>query len=193
MAHIEGIKSQLAAIANDSTLMDMIIEFERTLDNSGLFAYKNWLAGELVDGPHLEKYWFVCTFMYPYSMMPDPMGGMRLQKYGCKVVYKEDILEVPIKITNNSSYSNPYSKSAKLKKHKVWLIEITMPRQFIDERLDDINSSGNSIDVDTDDISSAYDADLEEVFDPATGEADSAEDFGGDEDFGDDETEGEEF
>lgn len=176
--HLDEVKERLAFVAADKTVLDMLLEFERTLDNANVYAYQNWMCGELVSGPDIERYWMTCKFMYPHKLMPDPMGGMRLQKYGCKVTYEKDILEVPVKITGNESYADPYSKSAKLKKHPVWIVTIQMPKKFIDERLMDEIEAANSIAVDTDDISGAYDEGVDEVENMDTGLPD--EDIGGD-------------
>lgn len=168
-AHIDKIKSQLSAISANSTLLDMLLEFERTLDNCDLYTYKNWLSGELVEGPIVDRYWFTCTFMYPYSLMPDPMGAVRLEKFGCKVSYEKDILEVPIKIKGSQSYGTPRNKSAKMKKHKVWLVKIVMPSRFIDEKISDKLEKGENVNIDTSDISTAYDDNIEDIVDPETG------------------------
>lgn len=179
MAHLNDIKEQLALVAASKSTLDMLLEFEKTLDNCNLYAYKNWKSGELVSGPEIERYWFTCKFMYPYSMMPDPMGALRLEKYGCKVTFEKDIFEAPVEISDNSSYRDPHRKAAKLKKHNVWIVTIQMPKQFIDERLADEIENENSIVLNTDDISAAYDSDIDSVEDPDTGMPD--EDFGSDE------------
>lgn len=181
--HLDDVKEQLAMISAEKSVLDMLLEFERTMDNANVFAYQNWLSGELVDGPKIERYWVTCKFMYPYNLMPDPMGGMRLEKFECKVTFQKDIFESPVKVTGPASYADPRTKSAKLKKHPVWIVTIQMPKSFIDERLQDEVESQNSIAVDTDDISTAYDDNISEVEDMDQ-DTMGSEDMGAEDDLG---------
>ena len=32
------------------------MDFERVLDTS-IYAYKNWMEGEIVEGSHIDRYW----------------------------------------------------------------------------------------------------------------------------------------
>lgn len=154
---LSDVQSVLARLSSDKDVFSMLLEFERTLDKVDLYAYENWFSGEIVDGPHVDRYWFTCTLMFPYKMMPDPEGALRLEKYGCKVFYEEDIFKNPVKIKSRDDYSNTYSKVAKIKKHKVWLVTIKMPRRFIDEEIDSAIAFTKDVAVDTADISQAYD------------------------------------
>ena len=54
--NLDAIKGTLVGITKGENVLDMLIEFERTLDNLEIFAYKNWLMGELVSGPDIERY-----------------------------------------------------------------------------------------------------------------------------------------
>lgn len=157
---LSDVKTILARISNNVSSLDMLIEFERTLEITHTYAYKNWDMGELVDGPNIERYWVTCTFMYPKSAMPDPEGALRLQKHGCKVFYKKDVFLCPTKIKSINSYENQYTKKAILKKHDVWLVTITVPRKFIDDRINDYELEEDE--VNTDDISSEYDKSMAE-------------------------------
>lgn len=165
---LEDVKGVLARVASDTTIMSMLLEFERTLDNVDLYAYKNWDAGEIVEGPDVSRYWFTLTLMYPYKMMPDPAGAERLQKYGCKVSYEESVFKHSVKIKSREDYSDPLMKIAKLKKHKVWLIRIEMPRRFIDDGIEDNILSIKNVDINTDDVSQAYDDSMDDSMDNGT-------------------------
>jgi len=179
-SYTDEIKGVLTRLANDVTSMDMLLEFERTLDNVHLYAYENWECGEIVQGPNITRYWFSCTLMYPFSMKPDLEGVKRLEKYGCKVSIKKDVFNNPVSILSKDSYSDQNSKKAKIKKHKVWLITINMPRKFIDEQIEDFVIGKNDVGVDTDDISTAYDKDIANKDDLGMGdEGAGAEDLGG--------------
>lgn len=168
--NLTDITNSLAYVSNNITMLDMLLEFERTLDNTELYAYKNWISGELVEGPTVERYWVTCKFMYPYKMMPDPAGGLRLEKIGCKIKYDKDKLKVPMKVKDHSSYTNPNTKRVRLKVHPVWIVTIRMPRHFIDERILDDIEAANNVSINTDDISAAYDGAVEDVTDLGTGD-----------------------
>ena len=60
------------------SFMTTLVDFERVLDSVHLYAYDNWVKGELVEGPQVEKHWVTCTFMWPHKMMPEPSGAKRL-------------------------------------------------------------------------------------------------------------------
>jgi hypothetical protein len=47
---LDSIKQTLVNISKGESLLDTLLEFERTLDNAEIFAYKNWILGELVEG-----------------------------------------------------------------------------------------------------------------------------------------------
>lgn len=170
---LADIKQRLSEINNNSGVLDMLIEFEKTLDNTELYTFKNWFAGEIVEGPDIERYWFKVKLMYPYKMMPDPMGAMRLEKIGCKVAYDKDIFKVPAEVGEMGASRSAASKQTKLKQHKVWIISIDMPIRFIDEGVEDRMDSLNT-EVDTDDVSDSYD-DNADIVD--TGTDDTGEDM----------------
>lgn len=158
---LNDVHQVLSRLSGDKDAFSMLLEFERIMDNIDLYTYENWFNGELVEGPSMNRYWFTCTFMYPYKMMPDPEGGLRLEKYGCKVQYKEATFKCPISVKGRESYEDFKTKKVKLKKHKVWLVTVTMPRRFIDEGINDSLAFMQNVDVNTDDISQAYDEGLE--------------------------------
>ena len=67
-----SIVSTVKGIMTSDGAMSTILDFERVLDESDLYAFKNWILGELVDGPDIGRYTVKCTFMWPYKLMPDP-------------------------------------------------------------------------------------------------------------------------
>ena len=153
----------LKRVGGQSTSLDMLMEFEKTLDAANLYAYKNWMSGELVEGPTLDRYWFTTMWMYPYKLMPDPAGSLRLLKYGCKVSYAQDTLLEPKSVKNpqkdlKGGYSNE-RKQAKILRKPVWLVQIEMPRKFVDEAHDAFLQLEDG-EIDMDDINAAYDEDL---------------------------------
>ena len=71
-----------------------------------VYSYKNWFDGEVVDGPHLTRYWCEISLMYPYDRMPDPAGGERLLARDCKVSYKQDHYMEPRRVESPDDYEN---------------------------------------------------------------------------------------
>jgi hypothetical protein len=136
---LESIKSTLVNISKGNDILDMLLEFERTLDNAELFAYKNWILGEIVDGPHISRYWFTLTLMYPAAMMPDPDAGLRLTKLGAKVGFRKGKFTKPVKVTGPADWANPETKRAKMAHHEVWLVTIELPIKYINHGLDQLD------------------------------------------------------
>ena len=56
-------------------IINSIISMEKVMDDVNMYAYKNWSKGEIVDGPHDNKYDVSATFMWEQADMPDPEAG----------------------------------------------------------------------------------------------------------------------
>lgn len=136
---LNSIKSTLVNISKGNSILDTLMEFERTLDNAEVFAYQNWILGELVEGPDISRYWYKTIWMFPYNMMPDPDGGLRLTKIGAKVNFKKGIFKKPVKVNGPQDWVNPESKKAKMAEHEVWLVTIELPIKYINRGLEDID------------------------------------------------------
>ena len=137
-----------------------LIDFERVLDELDLYAFKNWIIGELVQGPEIKKYTVSCIFMWPESLMPDPRGGRRLLPFDCEVKYKKTTMKIPVKIQNPSDYQ-PGTHKAKIMEQKVWLVEITMPKALMsDIRTGSIELEDQEVDLA--DLDDAYQQDLDQ-------------------------------
>jgi hypothetical protein len=137
-----------------------LLDFERVLDELDLYAFKNWIIGELVQGPTINKYTVSCIFMWPEKLMPDPRGARRLLPFDCEVLYKKTTMEIPVKITDPSDYI-PGTHKAKIMEQKVWLVEITMPKALMsDIRTGSVELEDQEIDLD--DLDQAYEKDLDQ-------------------------------
>jgi hypothetical protein len=160
---LEDVRNTLASITQNEYLIDMLYEYERTLDEVGIKAYKNWYAGELLDGPKLTKYWITCKFMYPEKLMPDPDGALRLTKIGCEVNFSKDILNKPVKITSPRDWQNNVTKAAKIQEKPVWVVTIAMPIKYITDNFDQINTFLDTDEnlYDNEDIADQYEEDTE--------------------------------
>lgn len=155
----DDIVGNLRNIDKNGTLLDILLEFESVLDKQGLYAYKNWKLGEVAAGPNLSRYWLHTTLMYPYKKMPDPKGAMRLNALGCEVKFKRASLKTPI--TPKSPSDLDENGKPNLKSHDVWLIDVWMPRKFVDEYSDDKIKVDDG-EVDMEELNSAYDSGLDD-------------------------------
>ena len=127
----DAIKNTKQIYTSDSGL-NTLLDFERVLDNLDIFSFKNWLDGELVDGPVVGRYWISCSFMWPKSKMPDPRGPVRLLDYGCTVTYTESTVKIPVKINDPEDF-RAGTKQGKLITVPVWIVKITMPKELISD------------------------------------------------------------
>jgi len=137
-----------------------LLDFERVLDELDLYAFKNWIIGELVDGPEIGKYNVSVTFMWPEKLMPDPRGALRLLPFDCDVKFKKTVMKVPVRIENPSDYRLGTHK-AKIMDQKVWLVEITMPKRL----MSDIKTGSIELEdqeIDLADLDQAYEHDLDQ-------------------------------
>lgn len=139
-----------------------LLDFERVLDEMDLYAFKNWILGELVSGPEVNRYTVSCIFMWPEKLMPDPRGAKRLLPFDCRVRFKKTTIKIPIKIEDPDDY-RPGTHKAKLIEKPVWLVEITMPKSLMsDIRTGSVEMEDQSIDLGELDQAYEEDLDLEE-------------------------------
>lgn len=154
-----SIVSNIKNLMTSDGSMSIILDFERVLDDSDLYAYKNWLYGELVDGPKLKRYSVSCVFMWPYKMMPDPSGVKRLQAVGCKVKFAKSKIKVPIQVTNYDDFV-PGTRYPRMSEKEVWFVQIEIPIELMDEiKEGSIDLAGQVIDLE--ELNDAYDEDLD--------------------------------
>lgn len=129
--YIDVIKN-LESIYSTNSSMAMLKDFERVLDELNLYVYKNWIKGELIRGPQIERHWVECTFMWPKNKMPDPMGGKMLLDYGCKVRFHKDEITVVRKIKTPDDI-RPGTKKGKFDQKPIWAVTIRMPKKLIED------------------------------------------------------------
>ena len=153
------IIDNLRSIDGNGTLLDILLEFEHMLDEQGMYAYENWKLGEVAHGPKLSRYWLNVVLMYPYLKMPNPTAALRLKNIGCDVKFKKATLKVPVTVKSQEDLDE--KKKPKLKNHTVWLVDVWMPRKFVDEFSDDKVKIGDD-EVDMEELNSAYDSGLDD-------------------------------
>lgn len=154
---LDTIKQTLVGISKGDTILDTLLEFERTLDNAEVFAYKNWILGELVEGPEIGRYWFRTVWMYPKSAMPDPDAGLRLTKLGARVNFRKGIFKRPVKVRGPEDWVDPQSKRAKMIDSDIWLVTIELPMKYINRGLQDLDDViQKDIDNTNEELASAF-------------------------------------
>lgn len=157
-------------IASSKILLDVLIAFEDFLDRNDLYVYKNWILGEIVAGPEISRYWVNVTLRYDYKNMPDPSGAERLVRNGLCVKYKkvkEEYYFDDVSMTDRMnltglgfSQNNQIQDTNQPELIPVWLIEIKMPRRFIESVIEDdvVNYNGQ---IDLEDLLSARTANID--------------------------------
>ena len=166
---LDQLKQTLDNLVDSSSDLNVLLEFEEVLDNLHIYAYKNWEFGEVIAGPEVTRYWISITLMYPEKLMPDPDAALRLIKHGAKVYYRKDVLKEPVKIVDPSDMGQidavSMKRKAKVKDTPIWLIQIDMPRDFVDE-FESSKITINGQDIDLGDVDSAYDTDYDNDLNP---------------------------
>ena len=154
-----SIYQNLDTIHNSPNVIDTLCEVDRVLDRMDVYAYENWIKGEIVDGPFVERHWVELTLMYPKKMMPNPDAAMRLIKSGCKVKFGEDVLTTfgKVKGPEDIITTKDGQKVPKPVKKPVWLVNLRIPKALmnVSEDIKDID------DIDYDSIEAAYDEELD--------------------------------
>ena len=139
--------------------MNTLLDFERVLDESDLYAYRNWELGELVQGPDIKRYTVSCIFMWPYKLMPNPKGARRLVAIGCKVKFAKSKIEVPVEVKDYEDYVAG-TRYPKMAPKQVWFVFIEIPKDLLDDiKEGSIDLAGQTIDLE--ELDDSYDADLD--------------------------------
>jgi len=139
--------------------MNTLLDFERVLDESDLYAYRNWELGELVQGPNIKRYSVSCVFMWPYNLMPNPKGAKRLVSIGCAVKFAKSEIEVPVEVKDYDDYVAG-TRYPKMAPKKVWFAYIEIPKDLLDDiKEGSIDLAGQNIDLE--ELDDSYDEDLD--------------------------------
>ena len=86
--------------------------------------------------------------------MPDPDGGLRLTKKDIKVKFTEDTYVYPKKITKPEDIEveikkNRVYRRTKTNEDPVWLVELKVPRKYVEEIEDDyLITDSDNVDMD---------------------------------------------
>ena len=152
------LNDNIKVISENNSLLDMLMEFEKTLDSLDLYAFKNWQKGEILEGPSLKRHYVNVKLMYPYKSMPDPDGAKRLMARDCLVKFNKDTLITPKKVKTFDDVevdTRPNGQTrykAKTKSEPVWVVSIDMPRRYVDEFSKDVVEIDSNKFVDMEDV-----------------------------------------
>ena len=161
MDQLDIIK-QLDKNINRNSALDVLLQVDSVLDSLNIYAYKNWIEGEIVDGPQIERYWVTVTLMYPHKLMPDPAGAERILAKGGKVFFAKDELITAAKLVTPDDVADepderrPDMPAAKKIKRPIWLITLELPRNFLDSMTSD-KVKIDDLSIDTQTVEDAYD------------------------------------
>jgi hypothetical protein len=169
MQTLKIINDNIRKISETNTLLDMLLEFEGVLDTFDIYAYKNWKKGEVVKGPKLGRYFIEVSLMYPYQDMPDPEALLRLKSNDCDVkMYKDQLIKskkiLSVEDTEVVTRGNTPRRVAKKEQHDIWVVEVKMPRRFVDEFSTEQIEAAEDAYVDMEAIQSGVD---QNITDPA--------------------------
>lgn len=154
-----SIVSTIKGIMTSDGSMSVLLDFERVLDEADIYAFKNWILGELVQGPDTGRYTVTCTFMWPYKLMPDPRGAKRLLALGCNLSFAKGKVNIPIEVKDYEDFV-PGTNYPKAVAKKVWFVRIEIPLELMDEiKEGSIDLADQTIDLE--DIEDAYNEDLD--------------------------------
>lgn len=138
-----------------------LLDFEACLSEVSIYAYKNWILGELVEGPIVGRYTISCTFMWPAHLMPDPRGAKRLLPFDCNVRWKKTTMKVPRKVKSSDDF-RAGGKKPELDSMPIWLVEIEIPKELIAEiRTGSVELEGQQISLE--DLDLGYETDLDKA------------------------------
>ena len=154
-----SIVSSIKGVFTSDGTMSTLLDFERVLDEADLYAFKNWLLGELVQGPDIGKYNVTCVFMWPYKLMPDPRGAKRLATIGCDVAFAKSRIKVPVEVKNYEDFVQG-TRYPKMEERPVWFVQVRMPKELMNDiKEGSIDLADQTIDLE--EIDNAYEDDLD--------------------------------
>jgi len=146
-----------------ANLTDILIQIEDFFDGLDLYVFKNWFKGEIHKGPEIRRYWVDITLLYKYEDMPDPQGGVRLNKHGAKVHFTKELKEKALEIETQEDYRKDEKGKPNIDEEPVWLVHVSIPRKFIEELDDDdLELYDDDSEVDTDNVSDARDENIDQ-------------------------------
>lgn len=129
--------SAIQTLYDQDGLLDILLGVEKYFDDMDLYAYKNWIYAELVEGPNVSKYWVEVTFKFTEDNFPDPIATKIFEKQGTKVFVRQDHEISPIAhprsqndMTSVATQGGSISLPREVRK-PVLLIKFQIPRRIV--------------------------------------------------------------
>lgn len=139
-------------------LLDLLVQMEDVLDSMDVYVFKNWLKGEVAEGPVVRRYWLDMTLRYAYDEMPDPRGALRLLKHGVRVDFSKaqiDGDDEPKPVTESEDEVDEDTSNM------VWLVRVSIPRRLV-VQMNDAQHDFYDDEVDIDQVEDAKDDGLDD-------------------------------
>lgn len=118
-------------------LLDILLGIEEYFDNMDLYAYKNWINGEIVEGPIVEKYWVTITLKFDHDTFPDPVATKIFEQQGTKIFVRPDWEISPISHPRSNQDmqsllgNGSYVRKPKDVKKPIILYKFQIPRRLV--------------------------------------------------------------
>lgn len=188
---MDDTNNTIQSLYDQSGLLDILLGVEEYFDNMDLYAYKNWIYGELIEGPVVSKYWVEVVFKYTQETFPDPVATKMFEKQGTIVSVKKDYEVFPIAHPRQESdmqtfiggFGNGSVRKPKEERKPVILYKFQIPRRLVNpESFDEYKLM--AADFNNSDIPDEYDdpesSELpEEEIDDLSTDVDDMDEFGG--------------
>ena len=104
MADILEVIKNIENLYSNNTALSVLKDYERVLEVLDIYVYENWLEGELLEGPRVDRHWVTCKFMWPKENMPNPRAAKRLLEHDCRVKFEESFILQPRKIESPDDF-----------------------------------------------------------------------------------------
>ncbi len=130
MADILEVIKNIESLYSNNTALSVLKDYERVLESLDIYVYENWLQGELLEGPRVDRHWVTCKFMWPKENMPNPRAAKRLFEHECRVKFEESFIIKPRRIESPDDF-RPGTKKGKLDRHPIWVVTIAMPKKLV--------------------------------------------------------------
>lgn len=130
--------STIQRLYDEDGLLDILLGVEQYFDGMDLYAYKNWISGEIVEGPVVSKYWVEVTLKYTNENFPDPRGALIFERQGTKIEIMKTFEKHPIEHPRSQEdmgsvlgASGSVMSKPKEERIPILLIKFQIPRKLV--------------------------------------------------------------
>jgi hypothetical protein len=155
-------------------ILDILLQTEDILDSLDVYCYKNWLDGEVVDGPLVRRHWISVSLLYPLHKMPDPRAALRLLKHDIIVEFSKvrqsgadyqpladaAAPEPPPGSTLSGAAPATGAPADAAAETQFWMIKIAFPRRLLTQMGADLSFYDDEVDVE--DVEAAKDSGIDD-------------------------------